>query len=186
MYTTDLIFSHPRIEAKFRRAVSVKEEVGGWLLTTGWTPSLWPGKFSRTQIAKSLGIATTSCLDFIEGFVIAPNESKNPEHEWSPWHYERARQVADATARAMGCRLMHFHTHPNGTRKLSSPGDVAFAASCCQLMPGLAELCVVTSHPLRIWPYRVSWGNAAQPEKDSEHRCGRFWSWRTRGLRNLR
>jgi len=192
----NLIFSHPVVENRFRRATAGKTEVGGWLLCNYWKPCLWPNPpFSRRELAISLNLENTTRMAYIEGFIIVPNKSDHPKNEWIAWHYKRAKEVAQATGRVHDCHIIHFHSHPVigpdddpgiDADYEPSKADIAFAAASCALGLDMAEFCIVTSHPLRLWPYVIRWGDAASPHVDTELECGRFWTWRMKGLRRLR
>lgn len=186
--TPNLIFSHPVVENRFRRATAGDTEVGGWLLCNYWKPELWPtARFSRVELAASLGLEHVASISYIESFLIVPNKNDHPKNHWQAWHYERAKEVAQATGRAHECHAIHFHSHPGvDANREPSKADIAFAAANCALGLGMAEFCIVTSHPLRIWPYVLRWGNAASPDTGAELECGRFWTWRTKALRRLR
>ncbi len=184
IYTYNLIFSHPAIERRFRKTVSVYEEVGGWLLTC-WEPRLLPAGLRRAQVVKELPYKDRSNTRFVENFIMVPNENPTPEKAWNCWDHDHAKQLAKLTADAHGLHPLHFHTHPGASEKLSV-NDFAFAAGECEIYTGTAEFCIVTTYPLRLWPYRMSWGNVAQPHKDNECLHGRFWSWHMKELKNLR
>lgn len=184
MYTYNLIFSQPVIENRFRKTVNVNDEIGGWLLMC-WEPKLLPAGLRRAQIVKGLPRKDRSNTWFVENFIVAPNENPTPENAWNCWDYDQAKQLAKFTANAHGLHPLHFHSHPNASEQ-PSVGDLGFAAAECSIYPGMAEFCIVTTYPLRLWPYRISWGNVAQPHKNSECLHGRFWSWHMKELRDLR
>ena len=184
IYTHNLIFSHPVMENRFRKTVNVNEEIGGWLLMC-WDPKLLPAGLRRSQVVKGLPRKDRSNTWFVENFVIVPNESAEPTVEWSSPHFDHAKQLTEATAKAHGLHPLHFHTHPSMSKE-PSPADFAFAADECEIYNHNAEFCIVTTYPLRLWPYRMSWGNVAQPHKNNECLHGRFWSWHMKELRNLR
>ena len=185
----DLIFSHPSIENQFRRAMNKETELGGWLLYTWWEPKLWPSpKLSYKELAQALGLPNAASLAYVESFIIVPNHHRNPESHWSAWHYDKAKEVAEATGHAQDLRCLHFHSHPGvGASHLPSDADIAFAAANCAIPQNIAEFCIVTNHPLRLWPYKMRWGDAASPHwKSRRPRHGRFWTWRMKGLKKFR
>lgn len=176
----NLLFSNPVIENRFRRTVNDAEgEIGGWFFTR-CEPKTWPVKFSWRDTKKALG----SGLRFIEGILILPNQSDDPNNQWSSWDFMKARELADEMARFYDAYPLHFHTHPSGLRNPSWQ-DFAFAGAHCQVWSRRAEFCVVTPAPLRLWGYSVQFGTPANPDSVYGVEMGQFFSWRMKSVKQL-
>lgn len=180
MYPLNLMFSNPRLQRTFSQVVADENEIGGWLLCKN-EPDTWPGKFSWAALKRALGKA--SPLLFIEALIIVPNEEEESTTSWSAWDFDKAKAMAKASALAVGCYSIFFHTHPNSNPE-PSRNDIAFAAANCQIWQTAAEFVIATPRPLRLWPYRFEWGRAANPDRGTWAE-GQFFSWYEKRVREL-
>ena len=181
MYPLGMMFSNPRLQRTFSQVVTDDNEIGGWLMCRA-EPYTWPGKYSWSAIKRALG--DISPMFYVESFIIVPNDDENPATNWRAWDFQKAREMVKVTAKANGYHPVHFHTHPTGNPE-PSRNDIAFAATNCQLWNTAAEFVIATARPLRLWPYRFEWGQAAAPDRGT-WADGQFFSWYEKRVRELR
>lgn len=175
-----ILFASSLLEARFRRAVerNWQEEMGGWFIMNASTPVNWRG-FRSGEVGKAIG----GCwFDLIDGLIVVPNAQKDKAHTFSPWDDDKARALAHETARAMGGWALAWHTHPDQNPE-PSKADIAhhahFDGSVC-------EFCIVTPHPLRIWPYTLEVGGFQSTSGNYRMECGEFVSWRRKVMAQFR
>lgn len=167
----NLVFSNPRLEQHFRKAVQDQHEVGGWLFIVS-EPFSWPGSFSYKAVKRALGIG----VRFIETVVFARNIVLDGR-SYSCWNWDKAREVVAETANAYEAWPLFFHTHPHNI-STPSPRDLVFAGLHCAKWSGRPAFCIVCPSPLRLYPCAVS---ATSDNIES----GRWFSWRAKVLREF-
>jgi proteasome lid subunit RPN8/RPN11 len=185
MILENLFFANPEIENAFHRAIQCEEERGGWLMCYS-EPRGYPGQFSRRDFKAVLGIPRGQGVWFINGYVFAPNEvgQQKAKQAYRPWDWQKAKDMAEATASAYGDWPISFHTHP-GASPVPSPADYAFAGIWCKETADMAVFTIASPSPLRLRPYVVRWGNPSAPGA-GRVTSGLWLSWRGAAMRELR
>ncbi len=185
------VFANPILESQFRRRMNkyADVEIGGWLFVTHWDDSHTPSEttFSRFRRA-AIHPHNWAWLDVICGFMIVPNiEPKEQQPTtYSMKDIKFAQQIAEETALAHKCNAEHFHTHPN-KRAWPSGQDLRFSEKYLRLTRNMATFSIVTTYPLRVWPFMYEFpvnGRSTLNERDKIER-GEFVSWRTEKMREL-
>lgn len=178
-----VLFSNPSLEECFRRGVSSNMEVGGFLITKGWEPKMMSRRIHIPAVHKAVGC---TWIDWIEAFLIIPNESQKPKIQWNAWDIPKIAEIARATAGAFDGHILHFHTHPHpNANPEPSRADIAFYASFFPIHRWGSEFCIVTPYPMRLHVYEHEWGGSGIPGRtihDELHRM-RYFSWRCGALR---
>ena len=182
---TRILFAHPALENRFRRAVDTAEEVGGYLMIDTYEPLGWPGHWNERAIKKAISADTRDWMLYVASFVMVPNLSRRKAVEYRVWDVEKARAIADQTASALASCVLHFHTHPSGSAEPSN-ADIAYAARHCEWAPGESIFVIVTPAPLRLHVYHHRYGQVHLPDAQDEMERGLFHSWLSKGLKPFR
>ncbi len=179
-----VLFSNPSLEERFRYGVSNEREVGGFLITKGWEPKMVSRRIHKPAVHKAIGC---TWVDWIETFIIIPNESQKPKVEWSAWDIPKITEIASATADAFNGCVLHFHTHPDGNPE-PSRADIAFYASFFPTHRWGSEFCIVTPYPMRLHVYEHDWRGSGIPGRTINNRLSRlrYFSWRCSVLRQFK
>lgn len=176
----NIIFTHPQLELQFRKKTGGSKEVGGWLFVSSW-PMFWPGQYSDRLKNQIFG--SRLMVRFINAFLLAPNEAKKKEEQYRPWDWTKAQALVNETSRVYGMPIQ-FHTHPGSGSKVPSAADIAVSVQYDQLVSNWVMFVIVTTKPLRLWPYELRWGTLQSPER-GDMKMGNFHSWRTKKVRQL-
>lgn len=170
MWEIDCMFATPKLEERFRKLVSVSEEIGGHLFYW-WDGEHFNGKAWRTW--RQIQGRTTI---LIHSWLIVPNRSSTPSRQYHPSSWQESFDIARATGEGNGWyRSVEFHTHPNGST-LPSNADIAHMATVVDQRAWESEAVIAAPSPLRVHFYYMRLPR--RKVEDLSITRGEFLSWR--------
>lgn len=169
-----VMFANPSLEERFRDLVTGNTEVGGMLLLQLHDSP----RFTLRRTWETL-VDNSDWVYIIHSWVIFPNTHKDPSTHWMTWDWEKAREIAIQTAKSLGLRTLHFHSHPAGSTNQPSTKDVAFACVNSPFTHSSAVSAIAQCYPMRLNLWRIEHGGVSGlPPSNFEIQKGQYYSWR--------
>lgn len=176
MFQPLLMFKTRALEDVFRKAMTGKKEVGGWLLASSW----YDENIDHRTVKTLFGTFAWQ----ISSWIVVPNESATPQNSWQSSNFTMARDLVSATCSSMKCSALFFHTHPTGSPNDPSEQDLKFTVQCCNIWRDAGESVIVQTAPLRVNYYRVE-KNKSRRGHNWNISKGEFLSWRSPKMKQI-